>query len=71
MKLVNEAIDQACRDAGVTTTFLRSGSKSGLLPSLRKQLAKKFVCEYGVSLAETARQLGVTTNAVSYMVRRK
>ena len=70
-KLVNEAIDQACRDAGITATFLRSGSKSGLLPSLRKQLAEKFVYEYGVSLAETARQLGVTTNAVSYMVRRR
>ena len=71
MKLVNEAIAQACRDAGITATFLRSGSKSGALPSLRKQLAEKFVYEYGVSLAETARQLGVTTNAVSYMVRRK
>lgn len=71
LKLLNEDINRACRDAGVTTTFLRSGSRSGLLPSLRKQLAEKFVYEYGVSLAETGRQLGVTTNAVSYMVRRK
>lgn len=70
-KLLYETIDQACRDAGITTTFLRSGSRGGLLPSLRKRLAEKFVYEYGVSLAETARQLGVTTNAVSFMLKRK
>lgn len=70
-KLLSETIDQACRDAGITATFLRSGSRGGLLPSLRKQLAEKFVYEYGVSLAETARQLGVTTNAVSFMLKRE
>jgi predicted transcriptional regulator len=36
---------------------------------LRKQLARKFVEDYGLSLAETARQLGVTTNAVAYMLK--
>lgn len=49
--------------------FLCSGSRKGKLPAIRKELAEKFINEYGLSLAETARQLGVTTNAVSYMVK--
>ncbi len=69
-ELFNEAIELACERAGVTVTFLRSGSRSGRLPLLRKELAKKAVNEYGLSLAEAGRQLGVTTNAVSYMLRR-
>ncbi|GEM_PF-2332155 len=35
---------------------------------MRRELAKKAVNEYGISLSETARQPGVTANAVSYML---
>jgi REP element-mobilizing transposase RayT len=71
LKVLIATIEESCMAAGVTPTFLRSGSRSGLLPSLRKELAMKSVFEYGISLAETARQLGVTTNAVSFMLRSK
>jgi hypothetical protein len=64
-----KAIKNGCEVAGVTPTFLRSGSKSGVLPSLRRELARTAVSEYGITLAETARQLGVTSNAVSYMLK--
>lgn len=67
----NEEIEQACTSADVTVTFLRSGSRSGPLPSLRKELARRGVYEHGLSLAETGRQLGVTTNAVSFMLKKK
>jgi len=40
------------------------------LPTLRKKLACQFVREYGFSLAETARQLGVSTSAVARMLER-
>jgi len=70
LELFANAIEQACESAGVTAAFLRSGSRSGRLPSLRKELAQKAVNEYGLSLAETGRQLGVTTNAVSFMLRK-
>ncbi|MBM3163483.1 MAG: hypothetical protein FJZ79_09290 [Chlorobi bacterium] len=68
-RLINEAIEQECRQAAITEAFLRSGSRSGELASMRKTLALKFVYEYGLSMAETGRRLGVTTNAVGYMVR--
>jgi len=64
-----EEIEKACEVAGVTTANLRTGSKRGVLPKLRRELALKGVEEYSLSLAETARQLGVTTNAVSYMLK--
>jgi hypothetical protein len=52
--------------------FVRSQGgwlKAGKMPTLRKELARKAVLEYGLSLAETARLLGVTANAVSYMLK--
>lgn len=69
--LINEDIEQECRKAGITEAFLRSGSRSGMLASIRKGLALKFVYDYGLSMAETGRRLGVTTNAVGYMVRNR
>ena len=65
---VQTDIRAACDEAGITVAFLRSGSRARGVPAIRKRLARKFVSEYGLSLAETARQLGVTTNGVSYML---
>lgn len=69
LQLFDKDIEQACDKAGVTVSFLDSGSRIGQLPSLRKKLARKAVYEYGISLAETGRKLGVTTNAVSFMLK--
>lgn len=66
---VSKDIEDACLKAGITVAALRSGSRKGKLPAVRKRLAEKLVNEYGLSLAETARQLWVTTAAVSHMVR--
>ncbi|KAA6232872.1 transposase [Chlorobium phaeovibrioides] len=68
-ELLNETVKQACAEAGISMAYLQSGSRSGGLPLLRKALARKAVWEYGVSLAATARQLGVTTSAVSHMLK--
>lgn len=70
-RLIECEIEQTCRDAGITESFLRSGSLSMNLPVIRKQLAVKFVIEHGLSLTETARQLGVTASAVSYMLKHR
>jgi len=68
-ELLKMDIEALCQDKGISLTVLRSGSRRAPLPELRKALAVKFVEEYGLSLAETARQLGVTTNAVAYMLK--
>ncbi|NTV25725.1 MAG: hypothetical protein HGB01_05900 [Chlorobiaceae bacterium] len=69
LELVKQDIESLCQEKGISLTVLRSGSRRTPLPELRKRLAVKFVEEYGLSLAETARQLGVTTNAVAYMLK--
>jgi len=49
---------------------LRAGSRKQPLPKIRKQLSAKFVGEYGLLLAETARQLGISTSAIAQIIRR-
>ena len=69
LDMVKQDIENLCHEWGIPVTVLRSGSRRTPLPELRRYLAVKFVEEYGLSLAETARQLGVTTNAVAYMLK--
>ncbi|MEI8188135.1 MAG: hypothetical protein WCI75_00275 [candidate division NC10 bacterium] len=42
----------------------------GPIPALRATLATELVTTLGLSLAEVARQLGVTTSAILQVVRR-
>jgi len=69
-KKANRELEKICKDAGITKERLQSGSRRHPLPKLRKKLACHFVTEYGLTLAETARQLGVSTSAVARMMER-
>jgi hypothetical protein len=68
--MIERDIATSCEKAGISEAFLRSGARSKGVPLIRKKLAEKFVTVYGLSFAETARHLGVTTNAVLYMLRK-
>jgi putative transposase len=41
------------------------------LPKLRRAISLKLINEYGVSLAETARRLGISTSGVAQILRRR
>lgn len=69
LELVKQDIEETCRSTGISVACFRSGNRRGSLPQLKRRLARKFIDEYGLSLAEIARQLGVPGNAVSSMVR--
>ena len=69
IELMRKEIESVCQRSGCTIEMLRSGGRRSPLPELRKEIARKFVGELGVSLAETARQIGVTTSAVCVMLR--
>lgn len=62
-------IEEACNAADLTFEQFQSGSRIKPLPSIRRELSLRFVREYGLSLAETARQLGITTSAVYQILR--
>ncbi|NTW84379.1 MAG: hypothetical protein HGB36_13645 [Chlorobiaceae bacterium] len=69
LRMLDEDIVRLCEAEGVTLAFLRSGSRAGKLPKLRKQLARKAAFEYGLPLVEAAKRLGVSANAVNYMLK--
>jgi len=69
-KCIKEEIEQHCKKEKITPAMLRSGSRRNPLPKIRKTIALKLVNKYGVSLAETARQLGISTSGVGQIMKR-
>jgi len=59
-----------CKKEKVAVAMLQSGSRRPPLPKLRRAIALKLINEYGVSLAETARRLGISTSGVAQILRR-
>ena len=67
---VERLIAEACKKHAVSLTELRSGSRRGKIPSLRAAVSRKLVEDYGIALAEVARQVGVSTSAISKILAR-
>jgi hypothetical protein len=63
-------IQEACKKAGIGIEALRSGSRVGVLPGLRRELTRFLVLELGLTRAEAARRLGVSTSGVAQILRR-
>jgi hypothetical protein len=63
-------IRHRCRRAQVGLEELRMGSRRRRIAALRSQLAVHLVTGLGLSLAETARQLGVSTSGIAKAVAR-
>ncbi len=67
---INKEITKICKQNNIEVSMLQSGSRRHPAPHIRKTLVIKFVTKWGISLAETARQLGVTTSAISQILKR-
>ena len=63
-------IGTACQRENIEVAALRSASRRRSVSRVRAYLAMKLVYELGLSLAETARQLGISTSAVAQILRR-
>jgi REP element-mobilizing transposase RayT len=68
---VERVIAAACKKSGASVTELRSGSRRGKLPTIRAALACKLVQDFGVAIADVARQLGISTSGVSKILIRR
>ena len=55
---------------GISLTELRSGSRRGKLPAVRVKIVQGLVEDYGVPIAEVARQVGISTSGVSKILTR-
>lgn len=65
---MEQIIAERCAAAGMTLGALSGGSKSGSLPKIRADLARRLVHDLGISYAEIARRLGISTSRVSKIV---
>lgn len=59
-----------CKKHGVSVTELRNGSRRGSVPRVRTEIARRLVEDYGLALAEVARQVGISTSGVSRLLSR-
>jgi hypothetical protein len=67
---VERLIAEACKKRKVSLTELRSGSRRGAIPAIRAEVSRKLVENYGIPIAEIARQVGVSTSAISKSLAR-
>jgi len=65
-----ERIQSTCDKTGITMSALLSGSRVRAVVSVRKALAIQLVTDFGLSLADTARLLGVSSSGISRILDR-
>jgi len=70
-KEVQRLIEERCKREGISAQELQMGSRRGVISEIRSALALKLAREWGLPLAEIARQLGVSTSAISQILRRR
>jgi REP element-mobilizing transposase RayT len=70
-KEVEALIGRECKKRKISFDVLRSGSRLKEVSKLRRSLAFKLVNDLGLSLADSARQLGVSTSAIAQIMRRR
>ena len=63
-------IEEICRQKKISVDALRSGNRRQKVSMVRTKLAKKLVEEWGFSLVDTGRCLGVTPSAISKAIFR-
>jgi REP element-mobilizing transposase RayT len=67
---VERVVVESCKKSGVSVTELRSGSRRGTLPRVRADITRRLVEDYGVAMAEAARQVGISISGVSKLLSR-
>jgi REP element-mobilizing transposase RayT/predicted HTH domain antitoxin len=70
-KRIRNILEEECQKGKIEIEELRMGSRRGEIPQVRSELAQRLIRELGVSLAEVARLSGVSTSAISKIMKRR
>ena len=70
LELAIRHIKRECKDEGIGIKVLKAGSRRRIVSRLRNRLIWSLVEDFGLSLAETGRQLGVSSSAVAKALKR-
>jgi len=69
-KTLTKIIEEECKKGRISGIELRGGSRRRKASAVRGRKAKRGVDELGISMAEIARQVGVTTSSIAKAVVR-
>ncbi len=69
-KTLSKIIDQECDRTQISPKELKAGSRRREVSALRIKIAKRGLDELGLSLAEIARHVGVSTSGIARAVKR-
>jgi len=69
-KKVKTILNEECQKGNIELKELQMGSRRGRIPQVRSTIAQQLVRKLGMSLAEVARLLGVSTSAISRIMAR-
>ena len=69
-KRVETILNEECQKGNIELKELQMGSRRGRIPQVRSTIAQQLVRKLGMSLAEVARLLGVSTSAISRIMER-
>ena len=68
---MQEMIEEICEEKGINIKELHMVSRRGSIPQVRADIAYQLINELGIPLAEIARQLGVSTSAITKSLQRR
>lgn len=71
LEKVSALVHEECEKREISVTAVKAGSRDRALSKLRAELVPVLVGEFGLSHAESARQLGVSTSAISRILERR
>jgi len=69
-KRIETILKEECEKGKIELGELRMGSRRGEIPRVRSEISQQLVKTLGISLAEVARLLGVSTSAISKIMQR-
>ncbi len=69
-RIIEGTIRKTCKDEKISVEALKAGSRRKEVSDVRKMIAIKLVKTHGVALAEVARRVGVSTSAISKIIKR-
>ena len=69
-KTVDKIIEEECKKAGISLNELKGGGRRRKVSTLSATIARRGLDELGLSMAEIARHVGVTTSSIAKAVAR-
>ncbi len=69
-KTIDKIIEEECKEERISANELKGGGRRRKVSTLRATIAKRGLDELGLSMAEIARHVGVTTSSIAKAVER-